>query len=90
MFLDPEGIPRSSRWSGELEPVIGRPCWAKICDSLVDISETSLIRAALVNDAMAVERLPETMQQCGVEDAVIERVADRCGEIAEDLRELRG
>jgi serine/threonine-protein kinase HipA len=30
MFLDPEGIPRSSRWMGELEPASGRPAWGKV------------------------------------------------------------
>jgi serine/threonine-protein kinase HipA len=33
MFLDPEGIPRSSRWGKELEPIPGRPDWGKVAES---------------------------------------------------------
>ena len=49
-----------------------------------------LVRATLRRDAAAVALLPETMRECGVEDAVIERIAPRCEEIAADLREIRG
>ena len=39
----------------------------------------------LSRDAEAVRRLPDTMRECGVEDGVIEKVAQRCAEVAEDL-----
>lgn len=92
MFLDPEGIPRSSRWGGDLEPVIGRPAWGKVAESLSSLVDAKGLRAVLTRDAGAVERLPETMRECGVEEGVIEKVASRCAEVAGDLRdaETRG
>lgn len=89
MFLDPEGIPRSSRWAGELEPVIGRPVWAKVAESLRPHLDPQETRAFLAGHGDAVERLPETMRECGVEERVIDGVARRCAEIAADLREAR-
>lgn len=85
MFLDPEGIARSSRWGDDLEPKIGRPLWGKIAERLAPPVEAKKLRALLARDAEAVERLPETLRECGVEDRVTEKVARRCAEIAEDL-----
>lgn len=87
MFLDPEGIPRSSRWEGELEPVIGRPAWGKVAESLLQHLDPRETRAFLAGHAETVEKLPATMRECGVEERVIEGVARRCAEIAADLRD---
>lgn len=87
MFLDPEGIPRSSRWAGELEPAIGRPAWGKIAEHLSSLVDPRGLRPVLAREAEAVGKLPETMRECGVEDGVIEKVARRCAEVAEDLRD---
>jgi serine/threonine-protein kinase HipA len=87
MFLDPEGIPRSSRWAGDLEPAIGRPAWGKIMEHLSALIDQLGLRSVLAREAEAVGRLPETMRECGVEDGVIEKVARRCAEVAEDLRD---
>lgn len=89
MFLDPEGIPRSSRWEGELEPVIGRPAWGKVAESLRPHLDPRETRDFLAGHADAVEGLPETMEECGVEKQVIDGVARRCTEVAADLREAR-
>ncbi len=86
-FLAPMGIARCSRWPGELEPSAGRPAWGKIAESLSAVLETKPLRRLLAREAAAVERLPETMHQCGVAGSVIARVARRCSEIAEDLRD---
>ena len=86
MFLDPEGIPRSSRWNGELESISGRPDWGRVAESLAPLVDATELRTLLAREADAVARLPETMQACAVEAAVIERVARRCSEVAEDLR----
>lgn len=86
MFLDPEGIPRSSRWHGELEPTIGRPAWGLICGLFPAVISRDELKSILLRDADAVARFPETMKECGVEDQVIERVAVRCVEVAGDLR----
>lgn len=87
MFLDPEGIPRSSRWEGDLEPQIGRPDWGRVADALGAWIDPALLRVVFASDAEKIERLPETMGGCGVEDGVINQVARRCAEIAADLRQ---
>jgi len=87
MYLDPEGIPRSSRWEGELEPAIGRPCWGKIAAILHPRLDPRETRFFLSGHADAVEKLPDTMRECGVEDRVIDGVSRRCAEIAADLRD---
>ena len=87
MFLDPEGIPRSSRWGSDLEPVVGRPAWGKVAESLSSFVDAKRLRSVLAGDARGVEMLPETMRECGVEDGVIEKVARRCAEVAQDLRD---
>ena len=90
MFLDPEGIPHSSRWNEDLEPHIGRPAWGLVADSLVSFVDPADLRKLFALDAENVARLPETMHACGVEDTVIQMVATRCGEIADDLRKAKG
>lgn len=87
MFLDPEGIPRSSRWDEEIEPVVGRPGWGKLAESLKQFVDPKEMRALLARDAKFVEKLPDTMRECGAEESVIERVAGRCADIAGDLRD---
>lgn len=87
MFLDPEGIPRSCRWAGDLEPVAGRPIWGRVAESLAAVVDAQELRTLLTKEAAAVAGLPETMRDCGVEDEVINKVAHRCAEIAEDLRD---
>ena len=89
MFHDPDGIPRSSRWEEKLEPSIGRPDWEKIAESLVDKVNQEELRTVLAQDAESVDRLSDTMRECGVEDVIIEGVASRCADIAEDLRRVR-
>lgn len=89
MFLDPEGIARSSRWVGPLEPTTGRPAWGVIAESLYPHLDQEGTKAFLSGHAEKVERLPDVMRECGVEDTVIEGVARRCTEIAADLRDTR-
>lgn len=90
MFLDPEGIPRSSRWANDLEATIGRPDWGAIVSTLSGVIDADMLRSTLYRDADTVARLPETMSACGVEASVIERLAQRCNDIATDLRALKG
>ena len=89
MFLDPEGIPRSSRWESALEPVIGRPAWGLIAQSLASVINPDELLVVLLRDAFKVARLPETMKECGVEEQVIDLVNGRCAEIAADLLKLK-
>jgi serine/threonine-protein kinase HipA len=91
MFLDPEGITRASRWSEALEPVIGRPAWGEIVNFLRPHIDKEEAVAFLAEHLVKVGNLPKTMQECGVEESVIQQVARRCDEIAVDLRDaVRG
>jgi serine/threonine-protein kinase HipA len=92
MFLDPEGIPRASRWEKELEPASGRPNWRKVAESLSQHIDPHETRVFLASHSEGVDKLPETMRECGVEEEVIDGVARRCAEIAADLRaaEVKG
>lgn len=85
MFLDPAGIPRASRWPAELEPSIGRPDWAAIDEALAEIHTPFALRDTFTRESETVRRLPEIMRECMVEDEVIDGVARRCEEIADDL-----
>ncbi|EKD37606.1 MAG: hypothetical protein ACD_75C01071G0005 [uncultured bacterium] len=87
MFLDPEGIPRSSRWEKEQEPTPGRPDWGRVAESLSPHTSPRETRAFLAGHSAAVAKLPDIMRKCRVEEEVIEGVAGRCAEIAADLRE---
>jgi serine/threonine-protein kinase HipA len=87
MFLDPDGIPRASRWPEKLEPIIGRPDWGSIGMALAGFCKAIDLQEAFAADSDTVRRLPDTMKQCKVEDEVINGVARRCEEIADDLLE---
>lgn len=87
MFLDPEGIGRISRWEDE-QPG-SQPEWAAICEKLknfIDPVETRNWLAGLGED---VKRLPETMQDCQVDDIIIERLTGWIDEVAAGLGETR-
>lgn len=85
MFLDPEGIARASRWEG-MEAVPGRPDWRAIAESFGKWLAPEDTAAFLKSQVEKVAALPECMKMCAVEDEVIEGVAKRCAEIANDLR----
>ena len=87
MFLDPEGIGRVSRWEDE-QPG-SQPEWAVICEKLkefMDPIETRIWLAGLGED---VKRLPETMQVCHVDSAIIQRLAGWIDDVAAGLVEVR-
>ena len=84
MFLDPEGINRVSRWDDERPG--GQPEWARICEKLqyaFDPTETRAWIAALSDE---VQKLPETMRDCHVEDEIIERLARWIKDVAVGLK----
>lgn len=87
MFLDPEGISRSSRWQGNGESEIGLPDWRQVAENLHnDLNyDEEWLRKVLSDLAPQVERLPDTMYQCGVEQFVVEKLADRIDRVARGL-----
>lgn len=84
MFLDPEGINRVSRWEDE-QPG-SQPEWAAICEKLqyvLDPTETRVWLAAL---SYEVQKLPDIMHDCNVDDEIIERLTRWIGAVADGLK----
>jgi serine/threonine-protein kinase HipA len=91
MFLDPEGIARASRWEAEGEKEIGMPDWGRIAEDLeqrIGLCSKEL-RQWLAYQALSVERLPETLNHCGVEGGLIERLVGRIETIARTLKDSK-
>jgi serine/threonine-protein kinase HipA len=87
MFLDPEGIGRTCRWEDERPG--SQPQWALICERLKYVLPVTETRAWLADLGKRVQRLPETMQACGVDDDIIQRLARWIDEVAAGLFEAR-
>ena len=87
MFLDPEGIGRISRWEDELPG--NQPAWAIICEKLKDFVNPFETRTWLAGLGEEVKRLPEIMQECHVDDAIIQRLTGWIDEVAAGLIETR-
>lgn len=87
MFLDPEGIPRVSRWNHETPG--GMPDFGKIVAAVAgQVIAPAELRAWLAEEAVKVRQLPEMMRTCGVDDEVVEKMARRITELEGSLREV--
>lgn len=84
MFLDPEGIGRVCRWEDERPG--NQPDWTIICNKLGDVLDPTETRTWLRSRGQEVERLPDTMQECNVDDDVIQRLAGWINEVAQGLK----
>ena len=87
MFLDPEGIGRVSRWEDERPG--NQPQWAIVCEKLNYILDPVETRTWLANLGECVQRLPETMRSCRVDDDIIQRLTNWIDEVAAGLVEAR-
>lgn len=91
MFKDPEGIARAYRWDAEGEKEIGLPDWGHVAEALEE--ETGLagkdLRNWLADCAPEVEKLPETMVRCGVEENLVDDLSRRIHQVARKLKEAR-
>lgn len=85
MYLDPEGIARVCRWSGDAETA-GEPEWGRVLALFAD-KETAL-RAALRNFGQLLQQLPDIMRDSGVDDDVIEQRSRSVQAHAQQLRAL--
>lgn len=71
MYMDPEGIARAARWYhpetlGELA------VWGDVIDAIeMGEQERARIRAAMARFGRQIERLSETMRECGVDDEIV-------------------
>ena len=70
MYLDPEGIARVCRWSGERE-IAGDPQWESVVTHFPNHADR--LRAALREFGCRLEQLPKVMNDCGVDDDIIEQ-----------------
>ena len=87
MFLDPEGIGRVSRWENERPG--GQPEWATICENLKDIFDPKETREWLAGLSSKVLALPDLMQQCRVEEGVMQMLFRRIVDVAKALEETK-
>ena len=87
MFLDPEGIGRVSRWENERPG--GQPEWATLCENLKDILDPKETRGWLAGLSSQVLALPDLMQQCRVEEGVMQMLFRRIKDVAKALEETK-
>jgi serine/threonine-protein kinase HipA len=87
MFLDPEGIGRVSRWVDE-QPG-NQPEWAVICEKLRQFVDPIETRTWLTGLGETVKRLPGIMQDCHVDDVIIQRLTGWIDEVAQGLVETQ-
>jgi len=87
MFLDPEGIGRVSRWEDERPG--NQPEWAVISEKLENFMPPMETRTWIADLGEVVKRLPEMMQNCHVDDEIIQRLTGWIDEVAEGLVETR-
>ena len=85
--LYPEGIGRVSRWEDE-QPG-SQPEWAAVCGKLKEFMDPLEARKWLAGLAEDVNKLPETMRTCQVDDDIIQRLAGWIDEVAAGLAEAR-
>jgi len=83
MFLDPEGISRVSRWEDERPGT--QPEWATVCEKLHFVLDPIETRAWIATLSAEVKKLPDIMQNCHVEDEIIERLARWISDVATGL-----
>ena len=69
MYLDPEGIARVCRWPGQVEQA-GNPDWQQVIELFP--AQQNWLREELHQFGRALERLPDTMRECGVDDDITE------------------
>ncbi|WP_321532779.1 HipA domain-containing protein [uncultured Desulfuromonas sp.] len=91
MFLDPQGIARSSRWQDAAEPEIGIPDWNQVTSWLSHQLglDAQPLKALFQSLAPKVDALLDTMNQCHVESSVIDRLIPRIQVIAKRLYEVK-
>lgn len=85
MYLDPEGIARTCRWSQDAETA-GEPEWSKVIEKFAKHKDR--LRAGLLEFGKSLQRLPEIMQQCGADDDVVEHRRHSIEHHAQQLQAL--
>ncbi|MCK5913809.1 MAG: HipA domain-containing protein, partial [Desulfuromusa sp.] len=87
MFLDPEGIPRVSRWNNETPGAM--PDFGQVIEAVAgQVIAPAELRAWLGEEAVKVQQLPGTMKACGVDDEIIEKMAQKIADLERSLRKV--
>ncbi len=88
MFLDDQGIPRACRWGGAEDR--GMPEWGRVAEFLEGVGmDPAAFRARLADFAETVRRLPDIMDECGVDGWLIQRLVRRIDAVARSLAAAR-
>lgn len=90
-FLDPQGVSRAMRWQGDSEKMLGLPVWGQIAIELekeIGLPSNDL-RHWLAALAKSTERLPDTLQQCQVDAAIIDKLIGRIKATTRVLRDAK-
>lgn len=85
MYLDPEGIARVCRWTGDAETA-GNPDWGKVIEHFPTMKES--FGNALCDFGRHIQDLPNIMRRCGVDDDIIEQRSRSIQGHAQQLLEL--
>lgn len=89
MFLDDQGIPRVCRWQEGVEKA-GVPEWGKVAEQLVPFGiDAHEFRNELADFAERIERLPDVLEESGVDSVIIERRMLSIKNVVELLRKAR-
>ncbi|MFK7958366.1 MAG: type II toxin-antitoxin system HipA family toxin [Lysobacterales bacterium] len=85
MYLDPEGIARVCRWEGDAEHA-GNPEWAAVVKRFPKYQLEFATQLRTFGDTL--QRLPEVMHTCGVDDDIIDHRLLAIDDHAKQLRAL--
>jgi serine/threonine-protein kinase HipA len=85
MELDPEGIPRSSRWNGESHL---RPDWGRVADALAPHVDRNRLISHLHGLAARVRSLPASVRTQKLPSPVLDRCDGRWERLASDLESV--
>lgn len=86
MFLDPQGIARVSRWDRERELPGDSPDWGLVADYLSQWHEG--IHEGLLEFTKRLERLPEILCECEVDEEIINRRRPYIENVLKALQEI--
>lgn len=90
-FLDPGGLNRAMRWDGDGEKMLGLPVWGQIaCDLEQQLGlPARQLRQWLAALSKNTERLPDTLHQCQVDSAIIDKLIGRIKGTTRMLRDAQ-
>ncbi len=87
MFLDDQGIARTCRWTGVEKA--GMPDWKRVMEMLLDFRfDMDSLKRRFPGFKAKFEKLPEIIQECGVDTWLVERLSGRIEDVRGALDEI--